>query len=376
MFEKGFKNKLSSDHISVKTFIWTIIGIVLFFLSTILLFLNDAFPTSAEAIKSTEELTTANAELDGKGVWIKGSLHSEKRATDSFYLADSDYIIIIRYVQMYSYFETENTDSDGDHLSYTYYESWTSYPSIIRNKLHIDNPEKTLPNLIIAANNLKISDFNIKENIDMDYVEVPILNLKKELLSNQGHTLKDNYIYLKSNIGSAEIPFIGDCRILYRVLRNGSKGIAVAKLDGNDLIKFDYVSKGVYPFTKSIYSFYSEDSIDKVIKTQEAAENQIVLWVLRIAGALFMICGFSLLLLNLALKTNVLPFLKEKFIWTQLLCIVFPLLYSTLICVLANCLNTIFTFIGILLFLAILSAPLIYILNKRRLKTERKTKSY
>ena len=259
-----------------KSIVFFIVGFVLVVSAVILSVFNEIYPSEADAVKSAKELTDTNAaELDGGAVWVKGNLHSENRATDTDYIYVSDCVVLRRYVEIYNKYETKHYDSDNNYQNTTVEYRWEFH------KL-----------TIIAANDLKIGSYNIAVNTDMEFADMPLLDLSGHVKA--GHSLYNNLVYPNNNSGSASVPREYDIRISYRFLKNEAEGIVVGRLNGNEIINLVY---GVPKI--SVYKYFNNNSIDAVISSLET-KKQVVLWILRVVG--FLLFCTSLLFVWLGFK--------------------------------------------------------------------------
>ena len=272
-------NNVESIGISKSRLLLMIIGVLLVIGSAVMLFLNEAFPSTADVVRATTELTQANAQsLNGSGVWVCGEIRSNFRASDER-LIPLDVIVLRRYTQVRTRFQHNIYDDEGNVVGQQTSYDW-QLSSAWRN----------------VANGIEINGFPIDDALNMDFVDLPVLNLTGRVVAGRG-TISNNRLYPAENRGTPAFPQVNDQRFVYTFLSNGASGIAIAQFNDGVLQSFTY---GSSPFTRTVYAFHL--SANEITTLIQETESPWVLWGLRSLGFLMAMIGFWLSLSCLRYK--------------------------------------------------------------------------
>ncbi|MBV9787505.1 MAG: hypothetical protein JOZ51_04995, partial [Chloroflexi bacterium] len=141
-----FKNVFNS-------FIGALIGVLLFFGSFVVLWMNEGTVNLATIAQKSTLASAASVDpsLDGEFLAATGKLSSAETLGDETFLRPGNYLALDRSVEMYAWVEktssktTKNTGgSSTTETTYTYEKQWTSNPessSSFRHAAGHNNPE-------------------------------------------------------------------------------------------------------------------------------------------------------------------------------------------------------------------------------------------
>ena len=306
---RGFGSNLLNSVIGV------FIGFLVLIGSVCLLFYNEVKPNAADAARDATELTAANAaSLEGEAVWVKGELTAGTTVNDTTYIKGTDFVYLVREVEMYAWIEEEHTETQDDWgggttttTTYTYKKQWTRLVpnSVNFDKSGHDNPPKDIDDKTLVGDNLAIAGYSLGGSISFANATVTFAPTTTNI--NEG-TPSGKYIYLQST--AITNPAVGDYRLSYYYILNNTEGIVLGKLSGTSIVKLEFTSKGVIKTSSSIYRFFNVDTIGGVI-SMLSSENKTLLWVLRIVGTVAMLVGFLLLFGPIQAIAGIIPFLKK-----------------------------------------------------------------
>lgn len=295
-----------------------IFGIVLFLAAFFLLFWNEGRSVHrAQALEAGEKAVIAvdnniiNPENEGKLIHITGKTEVTETLQDASFGISAQAIKLQRVVEMYqwqehTHSETKEKIGGGEETvtTYTYDKSWSEH-LIDSNGFHIpeghQNPSSfTFEQARFIAEKVTLGAFRLSEALISRLGNYQKIDLDKETLEDkipQGLNITSNYIYK----GNALVPEIGDERISF---------------------------KAVYPSDISIIAQQHQDSfaqyktktgeillLQQGLKTPEEmfqaakAQNNLVTWLLRLAGVAMMYFGLMMILGVIRTIASVIPFL-------------------------------------------------------------------
>ncbi|MCL2792262.1 MAG: TMEM43 family protein [Spirochaetaceae bacterium] len=352
-----FRNFLNS-------IIGVFIGILFIFGSCFLLFWNEVRPNPADAARMATELTPANSSaLQNQAVWVRGALTGTQVGLDQFLSADlnKEFIALERVIERWVWVEEEHR-TERDRLgggtetiiTYEYNLKWsTSTPnsSQFRGQNAPENPAEKpgFTRFSRVANDLTIAGFNLGSNITLRGAYTQFIPTATTIAA--GLVFNEGYIYEYDRAITA--PAVGDYRISYWYIENNTDGIALGRLNGQQIEQLDFRSTGLIKTSSTIYRFFNAPTINQVISILDS-ENRTLTLILRIVGYAIMLVGFTMLFGPIQAIARIIPLIKMitgKI--TFLIAIIFSLVLSLVVIVVANILNSL---IALLFVLALVGA--------------------
>ena len=310
----------------VNSFVGVLIGILLFFGSFLVLFLNEGRENLANYAKKAKVYQSENVYSKDELLYTVGKLNASTFAGDDF-LNNGNYIYIERYVEMYCYVEKEHQEtkeniggSTTTVVTYTYELSWTSSPAKTTT-FKGDNTEKptNLPeqydswitNMPQNQNNTG-SGFSIN-SVNMSPNGLILSNAKDLALStditknlNANDTISNNFIFRKNSTnGTINQPGVGDIRIYYHVITADDEGILFGRIENNSFTSF--VTKKNNTFYRFFSGIESQNQAVSILQ----AEYKLTLWIFRIVGFVMMFIGLLLFSRPLTTLLSVIPFFAK-----------------------------------------------------------------
>jgi hypothetical protein len=285
-------------------------GVLLFFGSFVLLYMNEGRTDLSKIAKTAIELPASGVDATAEGRLVSGSgvVTSAETLGDAVYLRDGKYLAIDRSVEMYAWVEkvTEKSQtnvggSETTTTTYDYVMEWTDGPMSASEMQYPDehiNPVLSIESESFTVGTLTVGTLDVAGTVDLPSTER--LTLTKDLVSlSDDETLSGNYVFYGT--GTMTSPKLGDIRVSYSVLQPGFDGTVFGELSGDKVTKFT-----------------NEDG-DSVFRVFEGSrEGGIAMlhdeyvtmgWILRVVGFLMMWIGLTSVLGPLATLLDVLPFL-------------------------------------------------------------------
>ncbi|MCL2762505.1 MAG: TMEM43 family protein [Treponema sp.] len=354
----GFLQNLAHSIVGV------FVGILLILGASWLLFWNEVRPNAADAAKAATELNAANASnLQNQAVWVRGTLTGTPVELDQFLNEhiNREFVVLSRTIERYVWVETENktkrdTVGGGTETitTYEYNLKWsdtTPNSSQFKDQDAPENPDEKpgYTKFTRTANDLSIAGYNLSGNLSFSSAFTP-LELRPAAIAD-GLFFSGNYIYEEERAMSR--PALGDYRISYSYVENNTNGIVLGRLSGDHVIRHDFQSTGAIKTSSSIYRFFNVQTITEVIYTLED-EHRGLTWGLRFFGFFLILVGFTMLFGPLQAIAGILPFIKK--ITGAIVAgvgLIFALVLSFVIIVVANILNSV---IALLVILALVAA--------------------
>lgn len=293
-------------------------GFILLVIAVYVLYGNEAkidlSKIARTATSINAEQVNSDAKLNEKLVSVTGDAHSEQIIGDDMFLNPGKFIVINRVVQMYSWVEDvqrsrrENYGgSETTTTTYTYNKNWEESPRDSSKFKHPEghyNPGKALNSDLKSVKEAEVGVYKFDPAIASLPNLLPLmLNAVNLQLSGNAILGNSNYIFVKkSESGTFMNPQIGDLRISYKVLYSGFNATIFGKLNGDRIIPYDDVQKGI-----SLYALRNGTREQAILALH--SEYLTDLWTTRLIGFLLMLVGFSAIFSPLSVILSIIPFI-------------------------------------------------------------------
>ena len=284
-------------------------GIIAIAIGIGLLWWNEG--NNVKNLKTTAELDEVYIDVDsssidskneGKLIATSGKLINEETLTDKQFLVSVETPLMKRIVEVYQWEEDEDTDEDGDTV-YRYKKVWSSelIDSTEFNRSGYNNPQhKKFEDETFASKEVKVGAFKLSDDqIKELSTNAKFTDFNEEQANKNNLTISGKYL---TNSEDLDNPKIGDVRI-YFVYNNSTDISVLAVQKGESFI--DFVSKAGKNVNKVVDGTHSgKDMINDIKKSNNAFK-----WVLRVAGAILCMMGFSTILKPISAITSYVPIL-------------------------------------------------------------------
>jgi hypothetical protein len=310
-------------------------GVLLFFGSFVLLFANEGsidvskFARSAEVITAT----TPAAQTGDKMVALTGTIASSQTLGDNLYLKPGSYITLVRTVEMFAWKQTISTrtqrnfgGSETQVKTYRYTHDWTDKPedSSLYKESNYNNPPKSIDNQVFKVPTAQIGAYtldmaNLNEIVNFPYscttnarrytsinsngISLPSndrLNLMPQMLLPTPAQAVGNYLF--QGAGTPQAPKVGDLRICYAALPNGSPVTAFGQLQGNRLTPMPYQNQAFFRL-----SYGDREQAIANLRSEYLGW----LWFFRLLGFVLMWGGLLLLAAPIGVFLGAVPLLGD-----------------------------------------------------------------
>lgn len=317
-----------------------VIGILCFFFSFLILTWNEGHADLAQVAKNTVQISSSypNRAHIGKLVSATGIITSDKLLGDNLFLRPGKYIAIARAVEMYSWVETQSTEtktnlggSETQRKTFTYTKEWidsewilnrpnsSTNSSSFRYPENHRNPKKSVQNAAYKVSSAKVGIFNL----DMASIQLPSANSVYEafdsnvMVSNEGvptpnpiiptrniivlqrAKLAGNYLY--KGAGSQTRPRLGDLRIRYAALNANTNVTVMGKLNSSNSIS-TYIHSNNHRLFR-IFPGTKEQAVSRLNR------EDVFTWILRLCGFVVMWLGLQLILEPISVVLDFFPIL-------------------------------------------------------------------
>jgi hypothetical protein len=305
------------------------IGFLLFLLPFPCLFWNEgrsvrrdqALSEGASKVVSTDSRQVSPV-LDGRLIHLQGTAESKETLTDNECGITVPALRFARKVEVFQWHEsstsetTRNTGGSSDtKTTYTYRKDWSE--NLVDSKRFKRADEHRNPDA--GAVPLKSETWNSKivslgsyslptqlvEKIDnfeimkLDPQKPHFLRLPPHLMNR--YYVNGDYIYIG---GDAANPQVGDIRVSFRLVNNQQVSV-LGEQRGNTLAPFKTTSgDNIFVLSRGIQSANE-------LFAAEATSNNVMTWVLRFLGWLFMLIGMLMIGGPILAVLDVLPFLSD-----------------------------------------------------------------
>lgn len=269
----------------------TIIGLILFVVSILILFFNESNYVNTVKIANFVEKnaiqansTYLNPANENKLIHVTGKIYSQQTLTDEI-ISIPKAIVFFRNVEIYQWEEVKKHHDDNK-ISYTYRKTW-SHKLINSDNFEstaYKNPKKMIYEpLEIYAKNVALGKFYLPQSI---ISHVNTLNKVTQLPYNNKFKIYNGFYFTGKDYDN---PHIGDQKLFYSYIPSGIELSIIAKQSGNHLENmnskygdFVIVMNGSKSL-KSMLNAYREN-------------NSSNTWLLRGIGILFMFIGLNILI--------------------------------------------------------------------------------
>jgi hypothetical protein len=301
------------------SFIGALIGILLFFLSFLVLWTNEGRVNMAKvAVKlPAVQADRVDPAHDGQGVSVSGPLTAAEPLGDPEFLKPGAYIELDRTVEMFAWVEHKETKekqntggSTTKETTYRYEKKWTGDPENASEFKHPEghaNPAMPFKSATFTVPAAAIGAYQVDPS-GMDLPEAGAVSLDTATVNIKGHhDLTGEYIFIGN--GALTDPSVGDVRISFAGVPSGVKVTAFGKAEAGSLVP--YLHKGKDKLFRAI-ALSRDDAIALM-----AREHKVTGWILRLVGFLMMWFGLQALFGPIVAVLNVLPFLGKvgRFVW-------------------------------------------------------------
>lgn len=292
-----------------------ILGVILFVISFCLLYWNEGQVDLSKIAKTATEISSsaasANPALKGRLISTTGVVSSSETIGDNLYLMPGKYIAIKRKVEMYSWSEKSESNtnknlggSETTKTNYTYAKVWKEDPEKsdkFKETTGHENPKKSLENYETKIMTAKIGIYSFDpQSITLpQYFQIP-LDSNNITLDGTAIITNDNYVFVSENrAGTESNPQIGDLRVSYFVLTPGFGGTVFGKLNGSQIEPYFDQQKNL------VYRLFMGTRDQGIHSLHSAYTTQ--LWIFRLIGFSLMWVGMMLFFGPISVMLDILP---------------------------------------------------------------------
>ncbi len=304
-------------------------GFIMIIAATVLLWWNEGRAVkTAKMLDEAEgvavhmtDVNTLDPQYQDKLVHANGTVVTLDSLFDSDFQVGVKGMRLTRSVSYYQWVE-HSSSSTEDKLggsqevttTYTYSTEWVSSPI---NSSEFKDPQykaynnggvrRQVENKDFIAQSAKIGAYRLPENMISSF---PRSNMMPLMLSIQGDStsmhVKNNEIYFGANPND---PMVGDVRVEYRYIPAQNVVSLIAKVQGDTFTRF--TAKNGKSFSSLVLG---ERSMEEMFESEKAGNNMLT-WILRILGFIFVSAGLKQIFDFLSTLLKVVPFLASIMSW-------------------------------------------------------------
>ena len=304
-------------------------GFIMIIAATVLLWWNEGRAVkTAKMLDEAEgvavhmtDVNTLDPQYQDKLVHANGTVITLDSLFDSDFQVGVKGMRLTRSVSYYQWVE-HSSSSTEDKLggsqevttTYTYSTEWVSSPI---NSSEFKDPQyksynnggvrRQVENKDFIAQSAKIGAYRLPENMISSF---PRSNMMPLMLSIQGDStsmhVKNNEIYFGANPND---PMVGDVRVEYRYIPAQNVVSLIAKVQGDTFTRF--TAKNGKSFSSLVLG---ERSMEEMFESEKAGNNMLT-WILRILGFIFVSAGLKQIFDFLSTLLKVVPFLASIMSW-------------------------------------------------------------
>jgi hypothetical protein len=295
----------------VRSIVGIPVGILLFLGAFVVIWFTEGRTDWSKVAARTEVASADRAGgLDGRAVSVTGPITSTEPLGDPDFVRPGPYVSLRREVEQFAWVESTSSrtqnhtgGSSSTQTTYTYRLEWTATPkpaSEFRVPAGHENPPMlvssqrfVVPRAAVGAWNLDLAHVEFESGVVLPPTALQRAGRGATFVATGGD-------YLFSGTGTPDAPHLGDLRVRFTALRNGT----VATVFGQA------ASSTVAPITVDGDPWIRVISGDRAAAVQTlSAEYAATGWIGRVVAFLMMWIGMLLFLGPISTFLNVLPFL-------------------------------------------------------------------
>ncbi len=299
--------------------IGALVGILLFFLSFFVLWMNEGRVNMGKVAEKTlaARAEQIDAAREGQPVSVTARLTSTETLGDPEFLQPGQYITLSRTVEMFAWVEIKETKekqntggSTTKETTWRYEKRWTANPKGPADFKYSEghrNPPMPFEGREFAVTTAAVGAYEIDPAGISLPAPSPLTPRGDELAVRGRYQASGQYLFIGS--GRPEEPQVGDVRVSFAALSGGTRVTAFGKLEGGRLAP--YLHKG----KDRLYRAVAGERDEAVARLKQ--EHKVTGWMLRLIGFLMMWFGLQALFGPIVSVLTVLPFLGKigRFVW-------------------------------------------------------------
>lgn len=287
------------------------LGLLLFFGSFGVLFLNEGRVDLANIAKKAQSISpeTVDTTRSGMLVSVSGKIMGSEDIDDGTYLKPGAYVLVHRTAEAYAWAEeqesksqTNTGGSETTTTTYTYKKEWTTNvadSSTFEYPEGHENKAQTQTNGEYRPTTLSVGAYTLDgQSVDMSGGEM--LSLTAAMVDlPRGAAIQGTYMYV--NGADPAAPTVGDERVSFSVIKEGFQGTVFGEAQGTELVRYTDADGN------TLFRVF-EGSHDAALVTLHG-EYTTMLWIMRLVGFLMMWIGLQMIAGPLSTLLDILPFL-------------------------------------------------------------------
>lgn len=287
-----------------------LIGIILFFVSFAVLFINEGAQKDGEVLKDATEIP-ANQIVQHDGiVAVTGTITASdalQRDEDIIALGDTPALYLDRMVETYAWVEQQQSNTEeriggGETTttSYIYTKDWANIPQDSTTFKEQSGERVNLPPLypsrILFSKNLTLEAYTVADSAT--FADPLSLTLSNEKIQ-RGTIVDDNYLFISRNgQTSYTTPAVGDTRITYFYFPSDTQATIAGRVQGENIVRYNRDDI-------DIFKIYSGDYQQALGTAQDQDKARI--WFFRVLGFVLMFVGLLLFLKPISILFKIIP---------------------------------------------------------------------
>lgn len=329
------------------------IGIILFLVATVLLWLNEGravhrsqdIKQVAKTAQSVGDISSVTTALDGQLIHTTGMATAIDTLADATFGVRANTMAMVRAVEYYQWKENRHKTSEDklggkeeETTHYTYERGWSN---VAINSDEFKDPDYKGINSVImnverqytVAKNVSFGNYRLPESFvqklaieisgQMQPLQVPansqaLIDLNASLMKSLGQNVRPEAAQVKDSLAYVHVmgnqlyiglnpsnPAIGDLRITFQALPSSSNVSLIAVPQGNTFTTFKAKNdESEYELSAGIRS------LDEMIQSAHQS-NKTLTWFLRILGLLVVCFALRKMFSILVMLFKVVPFLAN-----------------------------------------------------------------
>ena len=335
------------------------IGIILFFASFFVLFINEGVQKDASVIKDATQLSADVVSNESGLVAVTGEVSAPDVITGDEIVSNLEALFLERKVRTYSWVENKIEEQQdnvgGSSTIYTTYEYEKKWVDIVPNtQSFVERKDlKNIPSKYQAKSNealrVSLGAYSVKD------VNFAVLKPLKFNESKIGDVVSNQVFISRDGVSTFNSPEIGDTLVSYKYFPSNVTATLVGRVRGSELVRYNTDGENIF----KIY----EGDFQSAVSTAKSQDSKRI-WLFRAIGFAMMALGLILFLNPLSRLLSILPILGQA---TGFLIFIIALLISFVLSLVTILVSIIFHNIWFLLISIVITLFIIFrVLKKKR----------
>ena len=290
------------------SFFGILIGILLFFGSFFVIFLNEGSVRVGSLVESSTAIDSNGLSNlpSGELVSVTGGITSANTFVGDEFINGGPFVFLKRTVETYSWIEVVESNEDINTggssnvtTDYFYEKKWTERPSAtstFKDPSGHENSDPIVEDRAFASTEYRVGNYKTKSE---SIKTAPTLRITSDIIVNRGVVIGSDQVFVSGDGNSVySNPNIGDARLSYTAIKGSDTVTIVGALSDNEI---------------TLYVNGDEEILRTFVGSRDEALNEAKkedkrrIWTFRMIGFLMLLIGLMLVFGPISVLLDIVP---------------------------------------------------------------------